>query len=151
MFSLIEGSYRGPENAITLRSGADFSIPSGVTIVMTMNTVDKSTEEIDDALLGRIASVEFPASTESLVEMLEENGVSTDLREKLARIHAALLEVYPVGHGYFADLTGELDDHQILRHYKSRIRPVVKNFLGELREGELTPVENIIDEMFGQS
>ncbi|MEP4343626.1 MAG: AAA family ATPase, partial [Lentilitoribacter sp.] len=51
VFSLIEDAYRGPDNAITLRNGASFYIPEDVVFIMTMNTVDKSTEEVDDALL----------------------------------------------------------------------------------------------------
>lgn len=148
VFSLIEASYRGEENAIVLRSGDKFSIPSDVTLILTMNTVDKSTEEIDDALLGRVASVEFPPSIESLVQMLESNGVPPEQIAKLAQVHAAILEVYPLGHGYFAGLSGELDHRRVLLEYKARIRPVIRNFLGELREDELGPIDNTISELF---
>lgn len=151
VFSLIEQAYRGEDNAITLRNGERFFIPQNVTIVMTMNTVDKSTEEVDDALLGRMACVEFPPSVTSLVEMLADNGVPDNERTKLAQVYSAILQIYPLGHGYFADLSGDLDPQDVLLHYRSRIRPVLVNFLGELRIEDLQPVENLLDELYGDS
>ncbi len=149
VFSLIEQAYRGPKNGITLRNGERFFIPENVTIVMTMNTVDKSTEEVDDALLGRMASVEFPPSVTALLKMLEENSVPEDQRTHLAQVYSAIVTIYPLGHGYFADLVGEVKSEDVLTHYKSRIRPVLLNFLGELRIEELRPVENLLDELYG--
>lgn len=149
VFSLIEQGYRGPENAVMLRSGEPFWIPENVTIVMTMNTVDKSTEEIDDALLGRIASVDFPPSTPALTALLEGNGVPAEERTKLAQVHASILEFYPLGHGYFADLRGAVSKEEILSYYKTRIRPVLAISLGEFRANELEPVDNLVDELFG--
>ena len=151
VFSLIEDAYRGPDNAIVLRSGENFFIPADVTIVMTMNTVDKSTEEIDDALLGRMASVEFPPSVTILSQILDANGVSLDNRTKLAQVFQSIVEIYPLGHGYFADLKGELSSADVLGYYKSRVRPVLKNYLGDLRSDELRPVENLLDELYGDS
>lgn len=149
VFSLIEHAYRGPDFGITLRNGEKFFIPEDVTIVMTMNTVDKSTEEVDDALLGRMASVEFPPSVTALLEMLTEHGVPEEVRTRLAQVYSAIVTIYPLGHGYFADLTGTLSADDILTHYKSRVRPVLLNFLGELRIEELRPVENLLDDLFG--
>ena len=149
VFSLIEQAYRGPNNGITLRNGESFFIPEDVTVVMTMNTVDKSTEEVDDALLGRMASVEFPPSVTALLEMLAEHGVPEDQRTHLAQVYSAIVTIYPLGHGYFADLSGQVTPDDVLVHYKSRIRPVLLNFLGELRIEELRPVENLLDDLYG--
>jgi hypothetical protein len=150
VFSLIERDYRGEQNAITLRGGERFWIPEDVVIVMTMNTVDKSTEEVDDALLGRVAAVEFPPRTSALIEMLEVNDVPDAVRTNVVRLYATILEIYPLGQGYFADLKGTLTPSDILVHYKTRIRPVLINFLGELRASELAPVDNLLDELYGQ-
>jgi MoxR-like ATPase len=150
VFSLIEPAYRGEGNALTLRSGASFFIPEEVVIVMTMNTVDRSTEDVDDALLGRIAAVEFPPSPTSLVTMLTLNEVPEPDRRKLAQLHAAILEIYPLGHGYFADLHGSPSATAILHYYKTRIRPVLAISLGPSRANELQPIDNLVNEAYNQ-
>ena len=149
VFSLIEEVYRGEKNAITLRSGEKFFIHEDVIFIMTMNTVDKSTEEVDDALMGRVAAVELPPRAEDLSEMLSTNSVARDTRQKLGELFAEILSIYPIGHGYFAGLRGELTTSQVIRHYKTRIRPVLYNFLGELKAAELAKIDNIVDELFG--
>lgn len=149
VFSLIEDSYRGEHNAITLRDGKKFYIPDDVVFVMTMNTIDKSTEEVDDALMGRIAAVELPPRAEELAEMLAENHIPTDSRQKLAELFSGILAVYPLGHGYFAGLNGELSGYQVIQYYKARIRPVLANYLGELKAADLANIDNLVDELFG--
>ncbi len=151
VFSLIEDAYRGEENAITLRSGKKFWIPKDIVFLMTMNTIDKSTEDIDDALLGRVAAVEFPARPEDLSQMLTANGLASKARDSLGQLFTEILNVYPLGHGYFANLKGTADSKQIVRYYKTRIRPVLFNFLGELKRQELAKIDNLVDEMFGKS
>jgi len=150
VFSLIEDRYRGEAQGITLRSDRKFWIPEEVVFFMTMNTVDKSTEEVDDALLGRVAAVECPSRQEDLVEMLTAQGVTTETRTKLAQLLDAILSVYPLGHGYFAGISGSFDDRSVARYYKARIRPVLLNFLGELKASELAKIDNIVDEMFAR-
>ena len=151
IFSLIEDAYRGTEHAITLRSGNKFWIPEDVVFLMTMNTIDKSTEDVDDALIGRVAAVDFPARSEDLNQMLAEKGVPTEIRDNLAQLFAEILTLYPLGHGYFAGLTGSANNAQVIRYYKARIRPVLMNFLGELKRHELAKIDNLVDAMFGGS
>jgi hypothetical protein len=148
VFSLIEEAYRGPENAIFLRDGDTFFIPHDVVFVMTMNTVDKSTEDVDDALMGRVAAVELPPRSEDLSEMLIANSVPADVRQKLCELFAEIQTLYPLGHGYFSNLHGDLSSNQILLHYKTRIRPVLSNFLGELNASELERIDTIVDTQF---
>jgi len=151
VFSLIEEAYRGEANGIVLRSGKKISIPKNVVFLMTMNTVDKSTEDIDDALLGRVAAVEFPPRAEDLNEMLTTNGVQVDVRNRLAELFAEILRVYPLGHGYFSALKGDVDHTQVIRYYKTRVRPVLVNFFGDLKRQDLAKLDNIVDEMFAKS
>lgn len=150
VFSLIEKKYRGNANGITLRSGKKFSIPENVVFMMTMNTVDKSTEDVDDALLGRMAAVEFPPRAEDLNQMLTANGVSAGVRSQLAELYAEILRVYSLGHGYFSDLKGSVNNRQVIEYYKTRVRPVLFNFLGDLKRQELAKIDNLVDEMFGK-
>lgn len=151
VFSLIEESYRGEPNGIMLRSGNKFSIPKNVVFLMTMNTVDKSTEDIDDALLGRVAAVEFPPRPEDLNQMLTTNGVPVGIRNQLAELFAEILRVYPLGHGYFSALKGDINNAKVIRYYKTRVRPVLVNFFGDLKRQELAKLDNLVDEMFAKS
>jgi len=151
VFLLLEESYRGEENAILLRSGERFWIPKDVVFLMTMNTVDKSTEEVDDAFWGRVAAVEFPPRAEDLNEMLLTNGVPEATRRKLGELFAEIQRIYPLGHGYFAGLVGSPDNADIIRYYKARIRPVLANHLGVLRSEDLTKIDNIVTEFFGDT
>lgn len=149
VFSLLEDSYRGEDNAIITRSGKPFYIPEDVTFLMTMNTIDKSTEEVDDALIGRVSVVEFPARSEDLVEMLQSFEILEAMIRKVSQLFVEIQTVYPLGHGYFSGLTSSSDNAFFLRYYKSRIRPVLFNFLGELQSTELNRIDNLVDEMFG--
>ncbi len=150
VFSLIEDTYRGQQNSITLRSGEAFWIPEDTVFVMTMNTVDKSTEEVDDALLGRIAAVEFPCRAEDLNALLTEKKVAETTREKLASLFGEIQGIYPLGHGYFSGLVASANDAAVVMHYKARIRPVLLNHLGELRAQELDVIDNLVDANFGK-
>ena len=114
-----------------------------------MNTVDKSTEDVDDALMGRVAAVEFPPRPSSLLHMLNENNVPIDLHQRIAELYAEILATYPLGHGYFAGLGPETDTVAIILHYKTKVRPVLMNFLGDLKRQELQRIDNIVDGLFG--
>lgn len=151
IFSLIELAYRGKANAIVLRSGEELWIPDETQFIFTMNTVDKSTEEIDDALLGRVAAIECPPRPESLAEMLQSNNVPSNTRRSISQIFAEIQNIYPLGHGYFSGLSGDVASIQLIRYYKARIRPVLANFLGELRNDELSAIDNLVDELFGRT
>jgi 5-methylcytosine-specific restriction protein B len=145
VFSLIEEAYRGEGNGITLRSGHKFHIPEDVVFVMTMNNVDKSTEDIDDALIGRFSCVEFPPRVEDLATMLESSNVEDAIREKLCRIFGEIQAVYPLGHGYFARFGAETDP---LHFYKTKIRPVLANHLEGHNDTALGMIDNLVDEVF---
>jgi len=149
VFSLLEDVYRGPDAAIRLRDGKEFFVPEDVVFFMTMNTVDKSTEEVDDALFGRMAAVEFPARAEDLNSLLSSNDVSDQIIDKLAELFSAIQDVYPMGHGYFAGIKGDTTDNEVVSYYRSRVRPVLLNFLGELKEQELNKIDNTVDALFG--
>lgn len=150
VFSLIEDGYRGLENAITLPDGSAFWIPADTTICLTMNTIDKSTEDLDDALLGRLSAVEFPPDPGALAAMLSSRGLSHDIVEGLKEVFQAVQNVYPLGHAYFASLSGASTNTDVLRHYLVRVRPLLASALGEFQVEELNQIDNIVDECFGQ-
>jgi len=147
-FSLIEDAYRGVDHALTLRDGKPFFIPDDVIFVMTMNTIDKSTEEVDDALMGRISAIEFPPRAEDLNSMLSSLGLDSSVISKISEVYAQILEIYPLGHGYFSGLSPNTDATQFISYYKVRIRPVLNNFFGELKSHELDKIDNLVDQKF---
>lgn len=151
VFSLIEPAYRGSGHAVTLRSGKSFFVGPDVVFLMTMNTIDKSTEDVDDGLLGRVASVEYPPRVEDLHEMLSTNGVEESLRTRLAQLFTEIQSYYPLGHGYFADLSKGATPQSIVRHYRAHVRPVLVNYLGDLKGEDLAMIDNLVDELFAKS
>jgi len=151
VFSLIEETYRGEQHGIMLRDGKKLFIPEDVIFVMTMNTVDKSTEDVDDALMGRVAAIEFSPRSEDLSSMLSENGVPESTRKRIASLYAEILKVYPIGHGYFAGVQRDYSDIDFLLYYKTRIRPVLYNFLGDLKSLEIHKIDNLADQLFASS
>lgn len=147
VFSLLEESYRGEEHSITLRNGEPFYIPEDVVIFATMNTIDKSTEDIDDALLGRFAAVEYPPRVEDLRSMLEENGIESEEIDKIAEFFTYVQQFYQLGHGYFAELK---DGTDLISYYLTKVRPVLKLHLQSYRDDDLAQIDEKVDEIFGQ-
>lgn len=150
VFSLIETCYRGPEHSIEMRSKELFFIPEDVIFIFTMNTIDKSTEDIDDALIGRVACVQFPPRVEDLFNMLITKHMAEEMVQKLSDVFSEILLIYPLGHGYFSGINNKFTNYQIINYYKSRIRPVLINYLGEIRGSELDNLDNLVDELFGK-
>jgi hypothetical protein len=113
-----------------------------------MNTIDKSTEDIDDALFGRIASVEFPPRIEDLATLLDAKKLDSVVSEKIRQLYPAILEVYPLGHGYFAGFNSSTD---FTFYYLTHIRPVLCNYLLSFKPQELSKIDNMVDQLFGAS
>lgn len=145
VFSLIETAYRGEENAIYLPNGEKVFVPENTVIFMTMNTIDTSTEDIDDALIGRMASVFFPPRVEDLDSILIANGVDSGIAEKVKEIFNIIQSNYPLGHGYFANYKGARD---FRLYYLSRIRPVLANHFDSYKPEILSQMDNAVDSLF---
>lgn len=146
VFSLIEAAYRGEEHSIRLRNGESFFIPHETLIICTMNTLDRSTEEIDDALFGRIDAIEFPPRVEALYEMLQAKGVDDELSSAFRELFATIQQYYPLGHGYFAPFTPETEP---ITFYLTRLRPVLQKHLENYRDQELEAIDEKVDHLFG--
>lgn len=145
VFSLIEPSYRGEKNGIILPNGEKVSIPKDTIIIMTMNTIDTSTEDIDDALVGRMACVFFPPRVEDLNSILISNGIGGLIAENIKEVFNSIQTYYPLGHGYFARLNATNDFKQ---YYLSRIRPVLSNHFDSFKPEVLLQIDNMIDSLF---
>ena len=144
VFSLIEEAYRGNDHTVTLQDNSQLSIPESLVFLFTMNTLDRSTENIDDALFGRMAAVEFPPRVEVLSEMLEENDVPN--AQQWRKLFAVIQQYHPIGHGYFASLNVSSDP---VVFYRTRLRPVLQKHLAGYRDDELQAVDEKFNELFG--
>lgn len=145
VFSLLEEKYRGEANAIKLRNGETFSIPEDTIIIVTMNTLDKSTEDLDDALLGRFAGVEYPPRVEDLIGLLQANKVPEETIAKLSELFATIQQHYPLGHGSFAELK---PGGSVIDYYRARVRPVLQSHLKGYRDQDLTNIDEKVDQLF---
>jgi MoxR-like ATPase len=144
-FSLIENGYRGEDNAILLPDGSLMWIPDNVVFYFTMNTVDSSTEDIDDALIGRMASVYFPPRIESLDQILIAKSIPSEQAEKIKEVFNIIQASYPLGHGYFAGFQPEQDFRLF---YLSRVRPVLANHFDSYKPEVLNQIDNSVDALF---
>lgn len=146
VFSLIEESYRGESHGIRLRNNDFFFIPAETLIICTMNTIDKSTEDIDDALFGRLAAIEFKPRVEDLHNILRSNNISPEIAEKLRELFSSILEYYPLRHGYWAAFNNGSDP---ISFYVTRIRPVLQAHLEGYRDEDLANIDEKVDHLFG--
>jgi hypothetical protein len=110
-----------------------------------MNTLDENTEDVDDALLGRMACIEFPPRVEDLAELLSKKGIDEDLSNKIKDFYNIILEYYPLGHGYFAGFTKDSD---FITYYVSRIRPTLQNHFQSTRKEIVDQIDNAVDGVF---
>jgi 5-methylcytosine-specific restriction endonuclease McrBC GTP-binding regulatory subunit McrB len=145
VFSLLEDTYRGSNHTIRLRNGENFYIPADVLILCTMNTLDRSTEDVDDAIFGRMAAVEFPPRVEDLHAMLNANNVPLDVGEKIRELFAAIQLAYPLGHGYFASFRNNTSP---IEFYATRIRPVLQKHLQNYRDDDLKSIDEKVNQLF---
>ena len=145
IFSLIESSYRGNDFAIELPSGEMMFIPEDTIFFFTMNNIDSSTEDIDDALIGRIASVTFPPRIEDLNSILVATGISDTTREKIKTVFNTIQSFYPLGHGYFSSYNKSI---KFSSYYLSRIRPVLCNHFEAFKPELIGQIDTTVDELF---
>lgn len=144
VFSLLEGAYRGNDRKLTLRSGNEISVGSDTMFFFTMNTVDKSTEDVDDALFGRLAAVEFPPRIEDLVQILDAEKVEASLAQAYRELWSFIQEHYPLGHGYFVDCS-KFGSPRVF--YQSKIRPVLYSHFQSYNRSALDLIDNKADEL----
>lgn len=144
----LEPEYRKPKYAVkrTYKPGTTFYVPENLYLIATMNNIDKSTFDIDFAVLRRFGQLDLKPDPVALAKMLREDNC-TD--EQLIRILCTLLsevqQFYPLGHGYFKGVKTK-DDLPLI--YRRSIRPVVKSYLGEDRHDDLGNVDKIFEKAY---
>lgn len=124
----VERSKRGLE--FGLPSGEKASIPPNVSIIATMNPLDRSVDEIDAAFERRFAKVAMGPDSGVLDDRLRENGVEDGLRVALLQWFVdinAQVDVAHMGHAYFWDVTdpdslNDIWEHQVQHHVNRAFR-----------------------------
>ena len=142
LFSLIESDYRNTE--ITLSSGEPLSIPDDVTFIMTMNNIDLSTEAVDDALLGRTASVYYAPRTEALYNLLRSKHIGKSDIDNIVKLFNKVQEYYPLGHGYFASYS---EKSNLRQYYLAHIRPILFNHFSSYQEDVIVTVDTFVQSL----
>ncbi|KRF35506.1 hypothetical protein ASG96_18960 [Terrabacter sp. Soil810] len=120
-------------------------MPEETVFFFTINNVDKSTEDLDDALFGRLRAIDFPPRIEALTGILTAGGIntSTQLGLGLLTFFQRLQAHYPLGHGYFAGLTASSD---MPLYYMTAIRPLLANHFAAYQPTTLNEIDTLFDE-----
>jgi len=137
IFSALE--YR-KEKIRLLYSRESFTIPANLYIIGTMNTLDKSTIDIDFALMRRFRFIEIKPDSNILRKMLEENRVKPELIEKIVKAFEKIQEFFPLGHAYFKNVKSKQDLRYLWDHQLSFL---LKEYFTDLRKDIYEKVKQI--------
>jgi len=137
IFSALE--YR-KEVVKLLYSRESFTIPTNLYIIGTMNTLDKSTVDIDFALMRRFKFFEVGPDVEVLRRILKENGMESDLIEKIVEVFKKIQEFYPLGHAYFKDVKSKQDLKLLWEHQLSFL---LKEYFTDLKRDTYEKIRDI--------
>lgn len=115
LITLIETSKRGIFSAKLPYTGDDFTVPSNVYIIGTMNTADRSISLMDTALRRRFSFIEM-LPNESLLREVQvgELDVSEMLKKINKRIECLFDREHTIGHSFFMELKGRQSDSKEL-------------------------------------
>ena len=136
LITLIEKDKRigGKEElSVTLPySKQNFSVPSNLYIIGTMNTADRSIETLDTALRRRFSFIEKQPNLDKIVSLeLEEIGI--DLQKMLKtindRIEYLLDKDHVIGHAYFMNWENSDDHYEVLKDiFSQKIIPLLQEY-----------------------
>lgn len=120
-----------------------FYVPENLTIIGTMNDIDRSVETFDFALRRRFTWVEIKANDVMLNSVAKINGRSTDnVSKTVEKIIAmnnvisgdtgkslGLNESYHIGPAYFKNLFDEDDNDNLETIFSERIEPLLREYV----------------------
>lgn len=137
LFTCLE--YRG-ESVRLLYSHAQFQIPANVYIIGTMNTLDRSTFDIDYALRRRFYFYEVPPSETRLRNIMTGNEVDAGRQDLVVTAFAGTRgQGYELGHAYFKDVKRGDDVRTLWLH---QLKPLLEQYFSTER-GKVDAVERL--------
>lgn len=123
-----------PLSVILPYSKKEFSVPSNIYIIGTMNTTDRSTGRIDYAVRRRFAFYTLEADTEAIASYYRENKELGEKANQLFNIIKEFIsnnktedlemEELMVGHSYF--MASSVEELRLKLHYE--IIPLIKEY-----------------------
>ena len=139
LITLIEDSKRkgaDDEVIVTLPySGDEFSVPSNLYIIGTMNTADRSIALMDTALRRRFSFVEMMPKPNLVTNgsdkdiVVNENGIEINVKSIMERINARIEALYDrehtIGHTYFMKIKNFED---LKDAFKNKIIPLLQEY-----------------------
>ncbi len=136
LISLIEPSKRSdqPEalSVILPYSKEDFSVPSNVYLIGTMNTADRSLAGLDIALRRRFTFKEMPPQYDELSQKtVQDINIGQLLQVMNERIKVLLDSDHCLGHAYFIGLEKEDSLANLSSIFKMQILPLLQEYFFE--------------------
>jgi MoxR-like ATPase len=123
--------YRGEEESINLQYSRDFSLPSNLRFIGTMNTADRSIRSIDTALRRRFEIFECPPDARILerYHSTRENqidGLIEGFESLNERLSTELDRHHTIGHTFF--MKTPMSAIALDRVWKRQIQPLIEEY-----------------------
>lgn len=140
LITLIETTKRAgmPEatSAVLPYSGTEFSVPSNVYILGTMNTADRSIALMDTALRRRFQFIEMMPNPQALRDIHADKVEDLDVAAMLEKINERITFLYDrehtIGHAFFTGLQGENATIEKLRSiFEKSVIPLLQEYFYE--------------------
>lgn len=134
LITLIEESKRDKVSVTLPYSGEEFTVPSNVYVIGTMNTADRSIALLDTALRRRFDFEEMMPKPEQLTENCDGVNLNELLRVMNERIEYLLDREHTIGHAYFMESDEDGVGHSIdslvnLKDvFKKKIIPLLQEY-----------------------
>lgn len=140
-FTLID--HRG-KAVSTAKSGREFSLPKNLVLLGTMNTIDRSTANIDFATKRRFTRIRMPPNNDEISKVVPESISAAEVKQlRILLSEVNNLGDFNIGHTYFSNLHGGLDD--LNRVYERRIREHIEDSLTGSGEDTLSEVDALFE------
>ena len=139
LITLIESTKRAgmPEaaSAILPYSGDEFSVPSNVYILGTMNTADRSIALMDTALRRRFQFVEMMPDSDVLRKIHADKVEDLDVAAMLDKINERIEYLYDrehtIGHAFFTDLKDDATLEKLQSIFEKSVIPLLQEYFYE--------------------
>lgn len=139
LITLIEGTKRAgmPEatSAILPYSGDEFSVPSNVYILGTMNTADRSIALMDTALRRRFQFIEMMPDSDVLRRIHADKVGDLDMAAILDKINERITFLYDrehtIGHAFFTGLRDDASIEKLQSIFEKSVIPLLQEYFYE--------------------